>query len=454
MSDYDPYAATRADSVNTTHQSGPGRMPPPQSVGTRFEHGTHLTSQRPSGLASQSTRPPQDLLARPPPQSVALPSQTPVVPPWEDLQQRRVLPTKAQDLRQMGSYGVPPEDSHRQYLAAYGAVSPQHSQRDLISRIGHTRLDSEARRSIPSDGARMPFNNDCQVLREDVQYTGSRDPQPREHDIYQEDDPAARILDTNLTSGTRRPRINHFGASYGTIAQQSGMHAPREMEPVPPSTGSRLRTNATHEPGFTYQQRSPARRRIADPPAASVISPFFKGHAKSSQSARPSGPVFDNDWRRPPAVSGRGDHLSSHRSEAVRGSMGPPPLSTLSSSAPRQNDHQYDRLSSSHFMPPPSQSGRQLDSRAYAPVERVPLSRSTHQSQYSQSAHPVSAPFRPPSQSPRSRVSLPPSRSIPTVGSRPDPELSRISGVRGAGVPQYDSRSLFSAAGSRRSVRR
>ncbi|KJX99836.1 hypothetical protein TI39_contig350g00023 [Zymoseptoria brevis] len=268
MSDYDPYADARADSVNTTYQSGLGRVPPSQCGGTQFEHGTHLNSQRLS-LASQSTRRPQDPYPRPPLQSVALPSQTPIVPPWEDLQQRRAPPTTAQDPRQLDSYGVPPDGSHRQYLSGYGATSPQHSQRDLISRIGHTRLDSEARKSIPSDGSRMPLNDSRQVLREDVRYSGSRESHPREHDIYQENDPAARILETNLTSGTRRPRINHSDASYGRIAQQSSMHAPREMEPVPPSTGSLLRTDATQEPGFKYQQRSPARRRIADPPATS-----------------------------------------------------------------------------------------------------------------------------------------------------------------------------------------
>jgi hypothetical protein len=458
LSDYDPYKDQPRDDVYASHQSETDRMPPACSRAPPV-------LQRVSRSNLESSGPPQSLRPSRPAHNVGLLSQQIAhARPQEQSVQRQDLAAGTQNYGDLEAHDMAIEEAQYWKSTGYENSSARLSQRDLVSRIGNATLNSEAGRNHRGNDIRVPLENshmpEDYILQTQLPTRALRQEEPAFADLK-----GQRPLATDFGSRAGASKVNHFGPSYRTIDQQSGKQAPRELAIPPPSTSSQKPFST-----FTYQPRSPDRLRQADAPATSVISPFFKGNSTSSLASNTQRQYLDNDWRPDHGLQSRGGTLGRRKPDlrGAMGTMGPPPLYTRTSSPSRQVDKAHDRHADSQFMPPPSQLRRQLngpshidrsyDNPPYINNNRSSPSRNTAQSQYSQRTHlvPPTNPFlRPASQSQRHRISLPPTQSLSSsYGRNYDPEVSQIRGVRGAGVPQYGSRPLFSAAGSRRSVRR
>lgn len=219
--------------------------------------------------------------------------------------------------------------------------------------------------------------------------------------------------------------VSYYDPIYGTLEQQSGNDAPREMESfyMPPSSAARtpLDNNGS------YRLTTPANRKHLEPPAASsVVSPFF---GQQSQ--------------RQPEVA---------RPEArERFSYAVPPAATRASGV--------DRYQRSGAMPPPASTFQRLDRSMQ--TRDAPFLQSgeasfhdnndrSMASTYSKGSQrmPLVANSRPPRPAgSQGRVSLP---TVPRSSQR---NVGRDVGTTEAGA--VDSRSIFSGAGpTRRSVRR
>lgn len=236
---------------------------------------------------------------------------------------------------------------------------------------------------------------------------------------------------------SKGPRIQHFEAAYGTMQQQSGGHAPREMQgfhydPLPrrPAPSSRSQMHAV----------TPSQRRPIES-STSVLSPFFRGQPKSRQTAIEQLP--------PPS---RGSDVQLRYASDVprarvseRSQFRQPAPPTSSYGIPNRTSYSRSRL------PPPSSVGYQ---------------RAPRLSDYAYSSQP--GPSRPSSQ--RNRITFPSGTTTTRIplNDTQDPQLARIQGARGGAVPRQNhsrqgnmaatstpARSLFSAAGSnRRAVQR
>lgn len=236
---------------------------------------------------------------------------------------------------------------------------------------------------------------------------------------------------------SKGPRVQYFEAAYGTMQQQSGDHAAREMQdfrydppPGRPAPSSRSQMHAA----------TPSQRRPIES-STSVLSPFFRGQPTSRGPAtqQPPPPSRGSDVQ-PRYASDVPRAMASERSQFRQ-----PAIPTSSYGLPNGTSYSRSRL------PPPSSVGYQ---------------RAPRLSDYAY--HPQSSASRPPSQ--RNRITFPPGTTttrIPLNDSQ-DPQLARIQGARGGAVPRQNysrqgnvaaastpARSLFSAAGShRRAVQR
>lgn len=301
------------------------------------------------------------------------------------------------------SHSVPLEHPVHQWQEFNGAEPNQHQYLTVPGAHDHSYTPVQP----------TPYQNNAA--------TSNRHTQPRPHDSIRS---LRHLHDSQISS---------YGESYGTAAQQTEVH--RDVRPLPTGSIAQDQVRALPAQGYVPpEQPVPAVR------TAAMQSPFFR-----------NGPA-----------RARPDSLQTLAHESQDLSR-PPKQPLFQAQAQRQPSHATERR------PAPDQSAYQPPlrySQYHHPPPQTPLG-------------PIHRPDRPPSvfsyapsrispQTPRGRVSLPPNsvRAPTYVHGNQDGALSQIQGIRGlasrqskpsafATQPAYGvSRELFSAAGSRRSVRR
>ncbi|KAK5127574.1 hypothetical protein LTR85_006914 [Meristemomyces frigidus] len=268
---------------------------------------------------------------------------------------------------------------------------------------------------------------------------------------------------------SRRPgsRVTEYDVDYGTVAQQQDYQA---RQPLQPLSASYLNHQVAVPSRSRNAHATPSPQRQSQPPAASVVSPFFKRGATS--------------W--PPPTTQcpptRGSYVQPHYASLSR------ETATGYSRAPSQLEPPDD------YSQQPSLNGLSFIERPHRPVDHQPLYQSPSQrpvaggrlsraSRIPQTPRnsqglfqrPDRAPFptattyalsRPQSIANSGRISFQPNQQPTSLARNQEQALSQIRGVRGlssqgARPRNYDSgplydpiRTLYSSAGGRRSVRR
>ena len=286
-------------------------------------------------------------------------------------------------------------------------------------------------------------------------------PQPRQYEPYR-----------NTTQ---------HNAGYGTAAQQRDDQA---RQPLQPFSASHLNRQPLQPFSASHLNRQPVfptraedvrattppplpRQSQPQPPTASVISPFFKrGAASRSPSTqrpptrgsfvRPSYPSLSRDTTtgyrmatplQPETSHGYSQRPSLHGLSFIERPYRPADHQPLYQSPTRQAPA-GDRYTRGSMVPQTPRNSQDLFQRPdYQPMSAV------------------YAPNRPQSTAQRGRISFPPSQQTMSLAGSQEQALSQIRGVRvssqGVRSQNYESgplyeptRTLFSSAGGRRSVRR
>lgn len=291
----------------------------------------------------------------------------------------------------------------------------QQSQRSYAGRNGTTTLSSEFRAQDSSTTAQRN--------------TGLLS-QPAERRTSPQKPFSTAGNNAYLGSQHAHSEASYYDPIYGTLEQQSGADAPREMEglQIPPPT-MQSTARAPLNDGGQYRLTTPAHRKHLEPPAASsVVSPFF------GQTSR----------QHPEPIQREDRHQFSYA---------PPPSSTRGSVVNR-----FQR--NGGMLPPTStytRGDRSMPSRdtSYAQPENAFLNNDRNQT----SMPAYTGGTRQISQASSARQSRPQPAALRERVSLPSVATSSHRNTRGEGGSArgnaYGPQSIFSGAGpTRRSVRR
>lgn len=291
----------------------------------------------------------------------------------------------------------------------------QQSQRSYAGRNGTTTLSSEFH---AQDGSTTAQRN-----------TGLLS-QPAKRRTSQQKPFSTAGSNAYLGSQHAPSEASYYDPVYGTLEQQSGEDAPREMESLqipPPTMPSTAR--APLNDGVQYRLTTPAHHKHLEPPAASsVVSPFF-----GQPSRRHPEPIQRENRQQfsyaPPASSTRGSVVN--RFQRNDGMLPPTSTYTGGGRSMPSRDTSYVRPESALL----DSNRNQTSMPAYiGGTQQIPLAPSARQS-------------RPQPAAPRERVSLPSVASSSHRNTRGEGGAARGNA--------HDPQSIFSAAGpTRRSVRR